>query len=153
VHPIRGIGNSEPSSAVDEANRRTGPDSIAKILYTSGSTGLPRRNHHSPHALLEPADAPPNDATLADEPLSCATGCPGITLLEEATFWVALQQWRLLYIDAGKPTPDLFGETAAATCVRSPAPTAYFNVPKGYEMLVEHLRTEPGLAQKLSLAA
>jgi feruloyl-CoA synthase len=58
-------------------------------------------------------------------------------------FGIALHNGGTLYIDAGKPTPELFAETIRN--LREIAPTAYFNVPKGYEMLVEHLRTDATL--------
>jgi feruloyl-CoA synthase len=58
-------------------------------------------------------------------------------------FGIALHNGGTLHIDAGKPTPELFRETIRN--LREIAPTAYFNVPKGYEMLVEHLRADAGL--------
>ena len=58
-------------------------------------------------------------------------------------FGIALYNGGSLYIDAGRPTPELFGETIRN--LREIATTAYFNVPKGYEMLVAHLRIDPAL--------
>ena len=60
-------------------------------------------------------------------------------------FGIALHNGGTLYIDAGKPTPELFGETIRN--LREIAPTAFFNVPKAYEMLVEHLRADRELCR------
>jgi feruloyl-CoA synthase len=48
-----------------------------------------------------------------------------------------------LYIDAGKPTPALFARSV--TNLRDVAPTAYFNVPSGYAMLLPHLEQDEKL--------
>jgi feruloyl-CoA synthase len=45
-----------------------------------------------------------------------------------------------LYIDAGKPTPAAFDTTV--TNLREIATTAYFNVPRGYDLLVARLRAD-----------
>ena len=55
-------------------------------------------------------------------------------------FGIVLYNGGTLYLDEGRPVPDLFLETVRN--LREIAPTAYFNVPKGYEMLVQHLRTD-----------
>jgi feruloyl-CoA synthase len=51
-----------------------------------------------------------------------------------------------LYIDDGRPTPAGFAETLRN--LREIAPTVYFNVPKGFEMLAPHLRDDAALRQK-----
>jgi feruloyl-CoA synthase len=56
---------------------------------------------------------------------------------------IVLYNGGTLYIDDGRPTPQGFATTADN--LREIAPTAYFNVPRGYEMLVERLRADEAL--------
>jgi feruloyl-CoA synthase len=58
-------------------------------------------------------------------------------------FNLVLRQGGTLYIDAGRPAPPLFSQTVAN--LRDVAPTIYFNVPRGYDMLVAALQSDARL--------
>jgi len=134
-----------PSSAVDRANRETRPESIAKILYTSGSTGLPK-GVITTHRMLSSNQQMLCEVLqfLTDEPPVLCDWLPwNHTFGGSHNFGIALYNGGTFYIDAGKPTKELFGETVRN--LREIPTTAYFNVPKAYEMLVERLRVDATL--------
>ncbi len=143
--PLAELECAEATSDVDEANRKTGAESIAKILYTSGSTGLPKGVITSHRMLCA------NQQMLCEVLQFLTDGPPVLcdwlpwnhTFGGSHNFGIALYNGGSLYIDAGKPTKELFGETLRN--LREISTTAYFNVPKAYEMLVEHLRNDSEL--------
>jgi feruloyl-CoA synthase len=53
-----------------------------------------------------------------------------------------------LYIDSGKPAPGLFALSLAN--LRDVIPTVYFNVPRGYDMLIAALREDDDLRRRFS---
>ena len=66
-------------------------------------------------------------------------------------FGLVLYNGGSLYIDDGRPTPK--GILATVRNLREIAPTAYFNVPKGFEELVPFLRADPALRRRSSRAS
>ena len=59
-------------------------------------------------------------------------------------FNLVLRNGGTLYIDGGKPAPGLFATSLAN--LRSVMPTVYFNVPRGFDMLIAALRERRGAA-------
>jgi feruloyl-CoA synthase len=136
-----------PTAAVTAANRAVGPDTIAKFLYTSGSTGWPKgvinteRMLTSNQVMLRTVIA-----VMQEEPPVLVDWLPwNHTFGGNHNVGLVLYNGGSLYIDGGRPTPDGIGETARN--LREIAPTIYFNVPKGFEMLLPHLRADKELRE------
>jgi feruloyl-CoA synthase len=127
------------TAAVDRARASAGPDTVAKILFTSGSTGVPRGVITTHRMLCS------NQEMLravfpffAEEPPIVCDWLPWHhTFGGSHNFGLVLYNGGTLYIDHGKPMPGSFDESLRN--LRSVAPTVYFNVPKGYELLLPHL--------------
>ncbi|GFE82287.1 feruloyl-CoA synthase [Steroidobacter agaridevorans] len=135
----------EPTAALDVAHARTNADTIAKFLLTSGSTGQPkavittnRMLCSNAHMLRQPMPF------LVDEPPVLLDWLPwNHTFGGSHNVGLVLCNGGSLYIDDGKPTPSGIQETLRN--LREIAPTVYFNVPKGFEMLAHHLNADAQL--------
>jgi feruloyl-CoA synthase len=139
------LAATPPSAAVEAAAARVGPDTVAKILFTSGSTGIPKGVINTQRMLCSNQQqilaALP---FLGDEPPVIVDWLPwNHTFGGNHNIGLTIYNGGTLYIDEGKPLPGAFDTTVRN--LREIAPTVYFNVPKGYEMLVPHLRAEPAL--------
>ena len=65
-------------------------------------------------------------------------------------FGMVIYHGGTLYIDDGKPTPALMGETLRN--LREIAPTVYFNVPTGFEAIANAMKTDDRAAQDAAVA-
>jgi feruloyl-CoA synthase len=133
------------TDAVDDAHARTGPDTIAKILYTSGSTGIPKGVINTQRMLCANQEMIRTVLPLlsTEPPVLCDWLPWNHTFGGNHNIGIALYNGGTLYIDDGKPLPTAFHITVAN--LREIAPTAYFNVPRGYDLLVPCLRADAGL--------
>ena len=135
-------GNGSRRDAVSAAAARVGRETVAKYLFTSGSTGMPKAviNTHGmlcANAQMKRQVAP----VLADEPPVMVDWAPwNHTAGGNSNFNLILHNGGTLYIDPGKPLPGRFD--ASLKLLRRIAPTIYFNVPRGYEMLIPHLEAD-----------
>jgi feruloyl-CoA synthase len=122
-------------------------ETIAKILFTSGSTGAPKGVLTTQRMLTSNQQMMRQVwPFLVDEPPVLVDWLPwSHTFGGSHNLHMALTNGGTLHIDAGRPTPAAFDHTIAA--LREYAPTVYVNVPAGYAMLVPHLEQDPGLAR------
>lgn len=115
----------QPSGAVDAAMRAVAPEAVVKLLFTSGSTGLPKgvMNTHRMMAVNQEQIAAAW-RFLAEEPPVLLDWLPwSHTFGGSHNFNMVLRHGGTLWIDDGRPLP---GRSAArcATCWRSRPPSA-----------------------------
>ena len=136
---------AEDDAGVTAANAKVSPDTIAKFLFTSGSTGNPKGVINTQRMLCSnQAMIAAGFAFVADEPPVVVDWLPwSHTFGSNHNFNMVLVNGGSLYIDDGNPTPP--GVPKTARNLREIAPTIYFNVPKGYEALVPHFRADDTL--------
>ncbi len=139
-----------PATArVDAAMQATGPDTITKFLFTSGSTKLPKAVINTQRMWCanqqQMAQSMP---VLTQEPLVLVDWLPwNHTFGGNHNFGMVVYHGGTLYIDDGKPTPALIAETLRN--LREIAPTVYFNVPTGFEAIAHAMQTDDVLRRQL----
>ncbi|MCI0662835.1 MAG: AMP-binding protein, partial [Acidobacteria bacterium] len=135
----------EDAPAVDRAFAAIGPDTIAKFLLTSGSTGEPKAVINTHRMLCS------NQESLAqcwrflhEEPPVLVDWLPwNHTFGGNNNFDLVLSRGGTLYIDEGKPAPGLIETTVRN--LRDASPTIYYNVPRGFDILLPYLENDPVL--------
>jgi feruloyl-CoA synthase len=141
---------STPATAqVDAAIAATGPDTIVKFLFTSGSTKLPKAVINTQRLWCanqqQMAQSMP---ILAEAPLVLVDWLPwNHTFGGNHNFGMVVFHGGTMYIDDGKPTPALMHETLRN--LREIAPTVYFNVPTGFEAIAHAMKTDDLLRKTL----
>jgi feruloyl-CoA synthase len=133
------------TAQVDVAHAQVGPDTIAKFLFTSGSTKLPKGVINTQRMLCSNQQMIRQCFPhLAEEPPVLVDWLPwNHTFGGNHNIGITVYNGGTLYIDEGKPTPALIGETLRN--LREIAPTFYFNVPKGFEEIANALEVDEQL--------
>jgi feruloyl-CoA synthase len=141
--------NTPVTSAVDQAMAATGPDTIAKFLFTSGSTKMPKAVINTQRLwCANQQQMTQSMPVLAEEPLVLVDWLPwNHTFGGNHNFGMVIYHGGSLYIDDGKPTPALMHETLRN--LREIAPTVYFNVPTGFEAIANAMKTDDALRKNL----
>src|SRR3954468_8476033 len=133
---------------LDASHDAIGPDTIAKFLLTSGSTGNPKAVINTQRMIC--ANQVMLRETLAflmDEPPVIVDWLPwNHTFGGNHNIGLTLFNGGSMYLDEGKPMPS--GITQTIRNLREISPTVYFNVPKGYESLLPYLRDDQALRAK-----
>jgi feruloyl-CoA synthase len=145
LHRYSALLQAVPGAAVDAAHAATGPDTIVKFLFTSGSTKDPKGVVNTHRMIC--ANQQMLRQTMAfvdDEPPVLVDWLPwNHTFGGNHNVGLVLNNGGTLYIDDGKPTPKGMAQTLAN--LRELAPTIYFNVPKGFEELATAMEADRAL--------
>jgi feruloyl-CoA synthase len=146
---FRAIAATPETSDVAKAFAAITPDTIAKFLFTSGSTGTPKAVINTQRMLTSSQQAKAQTWAFLD-------GISDLVILDwlpwshtfgaNHNFNLVLRNGGTLYVDGGKPAPGVFATSLAN--LRSVMPTVYFNVPRGFDMLISALRGDDELRQK-----
>ena len=145
AQPFAALLEDAPGAEVEAAHARVGPETIAKFLFTSGSTGVPKAvintqrmwcsNQEMIRTML---------AFFRDEPPVIVDWTPWHhTAGGNHDFGLVVYNGGSFYIDEGKPLPGAIEATVRN--LREVAPTWYFNVPRGFEALLPYLRADEAL--------
>jgi feruloyl-CoA synthase len=147
---FRAVAATPETGDVETAFAAVTPDTIAKFLFTSGSTGTPKAVINTQRMLTSSQQAKAQTWTFLDaarDDLVILDWLPwSHTFGANHNFNLVLRSGGTLYIDGGKPAPGLFATSLAN--LRSVIPTVYFNVPRGFDMLISALRGDDELRQK-----
>jgi len=143
--PLAELLDADAAARIDEAFARVGPDTVAKILFTSGSTGVPKGVINTQRMLVS------NQQMLAqvwpfleDRVQTIVDWLPwNHTFGGNFCFNVILRNGGTLYVDGGKPAPGLVDITARN--LKEVSPTMYFNVPRGFDLLMPLLENDAEL--------
>jgi feruloyl-CoA synthase len=138
-----------PTPAVDAAMAATSPDTIAKFLFTSGSTKMPKAVINTQRMwCANQAQMTASMPVLAEKELVLVDWLPwNHTFGGNHNFGMVIYHGGTLYIDDGKPTPALMHETLRN--LREISPTVYFNVPTGFEAIANAMKTDDLLRKTL----
>lgn len=149
VRSFNALLAAEPGATLAAAHGAVGPDTIAKFLFTSGSTKAPKGVVNT-HRMLCANQQMLRQCMrfLADEPPVLVDWLPwNHTFGGNHNIGLTLYNGGTLYIDDGKPTPKGIAQTLAN--LREISPTVYFNVPKGFEEIAFAMDRDTVLRDRL----
>lgn len=142
------LATTPVTAAVERSIAAIGPDTVGKLLFTSGSTGMPK-------AVLNTQRMMCANVQMMQQARKRAPGDPRMVVLDwlpwnhtmggNAMFHSLLAEGGMLYVDDGRPIAGAFDETLRN--LREVAPTYYSNVPAGYAMLATALESDEALAR------
>jgi feruloyl-CoA synthase len=145
VTPLRALESASADAAVDAAHADVGPDTLAKILFTSGSTSMPKGVLTTQRMMcVNQAQIRQVWPFLGERPPRIVDWLPWNHVFGGThNFNMMLANGGSLYIDEGKPTGKAFATSIRN--IRDIGQTISFNVPTAYAMLVAAMREDAAL--------
>jgi feruloyl-CoA synthase len=143
--PVAELLETNPGSTQEREHSKVRPETVAKILFTSGSTGIPKGVINTHRMLCA------NQQMLAQAWPLVEEQAPVVvdwlpwnhTFGGNHNFNLVLRNGGTMYVDGGKPVPGLVETTVRN--LKEIAPTMYFNVPRGYDLLLPFLEKDAEL--------
>ncbi|RIJ32101.1 AMP-binding protein [Henriciella algicola] len=147
------LADTQPTPAVDEAMSKLNDDSVGKYLFTSGSTGMPKpvpQTQGAMCAMIAGVDGLRDDEKDPDydpdEVHNVLDWLPWNHISgSNVNFNGALFNGSTFWIDGGKPTPDLFGETIRN--IREVSPSSFGTAPIALSMLADAMEQDDDLLE------
>src|SRR5690349_5665230 len=146
--PFDDLAATPVTTAVEESIAKITPDTVGKLLFTSGSTGMPK-------AVINTQEMMCANAAMMTQVRPREPGGPIATVLDwmpwnhtmggNAAFNPILVDGGTLYIDDGRPMPGQLEETIKN--LREVSPTYYANVPAGYAALAAAMEKDDALCR------
>ncbi|MEH2475081.1 feruloyl-CoA synthase [Nitrobacteraceae bacterium AZCC 2161] len=136
------------TAAVEQSIAQITPDTVGKLLFTSGSTGMPKAVINTQammcsNAAMMMQTRPRDPAALPPVYLDWMPW--NHTMGGNALFHPLLIEGGTLYIDDGRPMPGMIDETLRN--LREISPTYYANVPAGYAALAAAMEKDDALCR------
>lgn len=145
---LKNVLRTEITDDVDAAIDLVGPETIAKFIFTSGSSGKPKAVITT-HKMMcsNVAQGASHFPYLAKEPLILLDWLPWNHVSGGShNFNLVIHLGGTFYIDGGRPTPD--GIHITIENLRDISPNWYFNMPAGYSSILPYLENEPDLCRR-----
>ena len=143
--PMGELLDGSPGPHVGAAFAAVTPDTVAKILFTSGSTGSPKGVTNTQRMLCASQEGlAAGWPFLESKPPVVVDWLPwNHTFGGNHNFNLVLRNGGTLFVDDGKPAPGMIERTVRN--LTDVSPTAYFNVPRGFDLLLPYLETDATL--------
>jgi len=144
--PFAEVASTTPTAAVEASRETLGPATVAKYLFTSGSTGLPKavpQTHGMMAGVIAGQEGIRTDEPTGEIPQSLEWMPWSHISAGNIGFNGVLWAGGTLHIDEGKPLPGMFETTIKN--LYEVSPIVFGSAPIAFSMLAEAMENDPAL--------